>query len=568
MSQDYPSGEPKAASGAVPRVDLSRIRHELRTPINHILGYTEMLLEEGNLPASFVADLQRIHAGGRQLQTLIAEYFDDETFFQARDLHRLYHELRTPVNHIIGYSELLSEHAEEDGFHHQVADLLRIRDAAGHWLSLMEAYLIETPLPSESGAAGPGEVHPSATSAITLLPGVGFQVPKPRTTESTFTDEGAILIIDDDAANRDMLARRLRRYGYTVSAAPDGVQALRLARSQRFDLVLLDMIMPGLDGFQVLARFKSDPVLQEASVLMLSALDEENGIARCIEMGAEDYLAKPFNPVFLRARISACLEKKRLRDQERRAHFALVESQRKLAQELAEAAAYVRSLLPKPMTAPFCLDWRFVPCSQLGGDALDYLWLDDRHFAVAVIDVCGHGLSAAFLSISVLNVLRAQALPNADFCHPASVLAGLNIRFPMDRQNHMYFTIWYGVYCPDAHELVYASGGHPPAVLLTPERSEARQLQTSGPIVGFLPESQFVEASVNVPPGSRFYVFSDGAFELTRPDGRSLQVGDLMAELERPSPGASKLDQVLDWARKSHAGPSLEDDITIVEVAL
>jgi CheY-like chemotaxis protein len=303
-------------------VDLSRIRHELRTPINHILGYTEMLLEEGQLPACFMGDLRRIHAGGRRLQTLIGEYFDEEKFFADRDLHQLYHELRTPVNHIIGYCELLQEQAQEQNLQSPVADLRKIHTAAGDWLALMEAYLIESPVDaSEVAEAGSG-----ATPPLTLTPGLGIQVPSPETARADFSDEGALLIVDDDEKNREMLARRLRRYGYAIMVAPSGIQALQLARSQKFDRVLLDMVMPGLDGFQVLAKFKADPKLSGTPVIMLSALDQENGIARCLEMGAEDYLARPFNPVFLRARIGACLEEKRLRDKQRATREALQRS--------------------------------------------------------------------------------------------------------------------------------------------------------------------------------------------------------------------------------------------------
>src|SRR6185503_6151406 len=154
MSELTPGSGPGEGTAAEPggRLDLSRIRHELRTPINHILGYSEMLLEEENLPSGFFADLRRIHAGGRQLQTLIGEYFDDEKFFQQRDLHRLYHELRTPVNQIIGYTELLQELAEEEGLQAPIADLQKIHDAAGNWLALMEAYLIESTPPVDTPA--------------------------------------------------------------------------------------------------------------------------------------------------------------------------------------------------------------------------------------------------------------------------------------------------------------------------------------------------------------------------------------------------------------------------------
>jgi DNA-binding response OmpR family regulator len=172
----------------------------------------------------------------------------------------------------------------------------------------VEAYLIE---PAMSATSGEQEAAP----ALNL--GLAFKAPQPKSASTFFHDEGALLVVDDDEASREMLARRLRRCGYTVSAVANGVHALNLARRQKFDLVLLDLIMPGLDGIQVLAKLKADPALRAIPVVMLSALDDENGIARCIEMGAEDYLSKPLNPVFLRARIGACLERKRLRDKER-----------------------------------------------------------------------------------------------------------------------------------------------------------------------------------------------------------------------------------------------------------
>ena len=185
-------------------------------------------------------------------------------------------------------------------------------------------------------------------------------------------------MVDDDETSREMLARRLRRSGYVVSALGSGLHALSLARRQKFDLVLLDMIMPGLDGFQVLAKFKADPALRESPIIMLSALDEENGIARCVEMGAEDYLAKPFNPTFLRARIGACLEKKRLRDREKATYEALLKSQKLLAAELAEAAAFVRSLLPAPLSGAVTAEWCFHPSEQATGKCCSLLSADRR----------------------------------------------------------------------------------------------------------------------------------------------------------------------------------------------
>jgi sigma-B regulation protein RsbU (phosphoserine phosphatase) len=547
-------------------VDLSRMRHELRTPINHILGYCEMLMEEARLPAEAAEDLARIHAGGRELQCLIARYFDEDQFFLQRDLHQLYHELRTPVNHIVGYSDLLIEQAEDPATQAAIPDLQKIRDAASNWLALMEAYLIDPILSSQAADAEPGG---APVQPVVLNLGFSFKVPQPRSAGAVFKDEGAILVVDDDETSREMLARRLRRSGYTVSAIANGVQALALARKQKFDLVLLDMIMPGLDGFQVLAKFKADSALREIPIIMLSALDEENGIARSIEMGAEDYLAKPFNPVFLRARIGACLEKKRLRDKENATHQALLSAQKHLAAELAAAAAYVRSQLPAPLTGSVKTDWCFQPSEQLGGDAFGHHWLDSEHLAIYLLDVCGHGVVAALLSVSVMNSLRLQTLPGTDFRQPTAVLAALNRAFRMEEHHNLFFSMWYGVYSASRRELCYASAGHPPALLLAPEsggEGKPQCLSTEAPAVGCFDGARFSSALQPVPPGSRLLVFSDGVFEIFQGADKVGTWQDFLAGFDLPEARNLRAEERFNRALKTRGADKLEDDFSWLEL--
>jgi sigma-B regulation protein RsbU (phosphoserine phosphatase) len=550
----------RSTGTAAANLDLARMRHELRTPINHILGYCEMLLEEKQLPEEHTEDLRRIHAGGKELQALITHHFDSQQFYKERDLHDLYHHLRTPVNHIIGYAELLIEQAEDNGWKEPIPDLRKIRDAADSWLALMEAYLVEPVSAPEEG----GEL----SAGLALNIGFTFKVPEPKSVNDAFRDEGAILVVDDDESSREMLARRLRRCGYTVSAAANGILALSLARRQKFDVMLLDMIMPGLDGFQVLAKLKADPVLRELSVIMLSALDEENGIARCIEMGAEDYLAKPFNPVFLRARLGACLEKKRLRDKERKTYEALVKSQRQLAAELAEASTYVRSMLPAPLTGRVETRWHFQPSAQLGGDAFGYHWLDEERLAIYLVDVCGHGVGAALLSVSALDAIRGQTLPNIDFGQPSEVVVALNKAFQMDRHNHLFFSIWYGVVNVRERFMQYTSGGHPPALLLGPatDMSEPIELRTDALPVGCFERVEFPTGTQSISNGARLLVFSDGVFEILRPDGRTGTLKDFLEEFR--SPEIRNLSPAARFHRAMAATGSgiLEDDFSLLEL--
>jgi sigma-B regulation protein RsbU (phosphoserine phosphatase) len=301
---------------------------------------------------------------------------------------------------------------------------------------------------------------------------------------------------------------------------------------------------------------------------MLSALDEEAGIARCIEMGAEDYLAKPFNPVFLRARVSACMEKKRLADREKATYEELLRSQKKLAGELAEAAAYVRSLLPAPLLGAVKAQWCFQPSAELGGDAFGYHWLDDDDLAIYLLDVCGHGVGAALLSVSVLNSLRTQTLRGTDFRQPDWVLAALNRTFRSESQNHLFFSIWYGVYRLSTRQLSYASGGHPPAILLTDERGATAvpvPLRTEAPAVGCMETAHYSTAVHLIPPGARLLLFSDGAFEIFQGRERAGTWTEFFQSFRESAVQNLTPGERFVRALQIRGADSLEDDFSFVE---
>ena len=203
------------------------------------------------------------------------------------------HELRSPLNQIIGYSELLGEQAEEDGQKGYVLDLGRIVTAAKDLLALLNSGAPPKPAPPSDGVKHVVQAAPSITTPSAL-----------------------VLVVDDNVMNCDVLKRRLERLGHRVDVAINGIAALEELALRPFDLVLLDIMMPEMDGYEVLRQMKANQALSSIPVIMISALDDEEGIARCIEMGAEDYLAKPFNPVLLKARIGASLAKKAIHDRE------------------------------------------------------------------------------------------------------------------------------------------------------------------------------------------------------------------------------------------------------------
>jgi class 3 adenylate cyclase/CheY-like chemotaxis protein len=309
------------------------LKHELRTPLNHIIGYCEMLMEEtpDHAREAWLPDLERIHAAGKRLLAVINDLFDPAKADALRhDPRRLDHELRTPLNQIIGYSEMLQEDAREQKLETFLADLDRIHAAAHRLLQLVVEHFVPLegvaaqPMVIASGDATTFLLRTSAARARERAAAVQAMTPGPT---------GSLLVVDDDEANRSMLARRLVRLGHRVALAENGRAALQQIRSAPFDLLLLDIQMPELNGYEVLEQLKADPSLRALPVIVLSASSETDRVAHCIEMGAEDYLPKPFDPVLLQARISACLEKKRLRDREA-AYLRQIEEEKRRSDEL------------------------------------------------------------------------------------------------------------------------------------------------------------------------------------------------------------------------------------------
>jgi signal transduction histidine kinase len=248
----------------------------------------------------------------------------------------LLHDLRTPLNQIIGYSEMLCEEAgpECEGL---TADLGKIRDAGHRILTLIEENFTSV---AQRDASASARRHPENVPAYPSAP-----APAPVVTP------GTLLVVDDQSTNRDVLSRRLKHQGHTVVTANNGSDALEAMRERPFDLVLLDIMMPDMDGYEVLRRIKSDASLQHIPVVMISAIDELQSVVRCIAAGAEDYLGKPFDPTLLRARIGACLEKKRSRDRETLLYDELQKNYKRL-EEAEKLRDDLRNMIVHDLRSP------------------------------------------------------------------------------------------------------------------------------------------------------------------------------------------------------------------------
>jgi phosphoserine phosphatase RsbU/P len=250
----------------------------------------------------------------------------------------------------------------------------------------------------------------------------------------------------------------------------------------------------------------------------------------------------------------------------------LLRTHNRLQQELRDAERYVLAVLPPPVAEPFAVEWLFVPSTELGGDSFGYQWIDDEHFALYLLDVCGHGVGSALLSIAVTNTLRSGALPNTDFRMPEAVLSSLNQAFQTENQNGLYFTIWYGVYHHTTGRLRYASAGHPPPILVSgarEQRGEAKSLSAVGCPVGFLPDASYEREECTVAGPARLFLFSDGAYEIMRPDGTFLEFEAFEEVLTRAVPeGASELEELLHFAQDVNGSEDLGDDFSIIKMTI
>lgn len=368
-----------------------------------------------------------------------------------------------------------------------------------------------------------------------------------------------ILIIDDDPVTRLMLRRNLKRQGYAVDLAPNGQEGFRTAQTTHPALIICDWNMPVWDGLEVCRRLKADPQLSTSFFILLTARGDVSDRVVGLDTGADEFLAKPIEMTELKARVRAGLRLYQL-NQDLQTQTQLLEA------ELAEAAAYVRSLLPPPLTSPVAIESIYVPSRQLGGDCFNYYWITPDALVFYLLDVSGHGVGAALLSISVLHWLRSRTV---DVEPPHKVLQALNQAFQMSHQDQKYFTIWYGVYHPSTQELVYASAGHPPAVLLSGHSAESIQplrLKTPGLPIGMFPDLEYGSDHCPIAANSTLYLFSDGIYDFPSANDRPWGLDAFIQLLQTQTHTDTNLTNLLTQTQHRCAQQTFEDDLSLVHI--
>ena len=372
-----------------------------------------------------------------------------------------------------------------------------------------------------------------------------------------------VLLVDDQLIVGESVKRMLaddEKYEYHFCQEP--AKAVQTAAELEPDIILQDLVMPEVNGLMLVKFYRGHPKLKDVPVIILTSKADAETKKEMFEKGATDYLVKMPDQIELLARIDMHVDNYRVL-QDRNRTFDALQS------ELDKAGKYCMSLLPDLIDDnKVSVDWKFIPSEQLGGDSFGYHWIDDENFAMYLLDVCGHGVGAALMSVSALNVLRTETLPDTDFKDPISVLTAMNKSFQMPDHNDMYFTMWYGVFNTKTRKISYGSAGHPPSLLINPDGS-VDQLMNENFIIGGIPVFPYTSTEVDVKPGAKLFIYSDGTYEIIKPDGTLWEMEefiDFVANAARE--GDQEIDDLYEYIKKLGGKDILDDDFSMVRVEL
>jgi len=386
-----------------------------------------------------------------------------------------------------------------------------------------------------------------------------------------------VLVVDDEPVNRTLLRAILRKDGCEVLEADGGERALALAGAVVPDLVLLDIMMPTVDGYRVCARLKADARTAHVPVVFLSALSDVEDKLRGFELGAADFVTKPFDRSEVVARVRNLLALQRLTRTLAARNEELVAKQRSLDEDLEAAAQIQASLLPStpPADPRFALGWRFLPCDRVGGDLVNVVRLDEHRYGLFVFDVSGHGVPAAMVAVSVARSLTPGAgtalEPGAGLgagdgavVPPADVLRRLDREYPIERFGR-FFTICYAVLDARTGEVAYGNAGHPWPIVVR-RSGRVAMLDLAGTIIGLDGELPHETGAVVLEPGDRLFLYSDGVTEREGPGAGPFGAGRL-TDVLRAAAGSSvdeACEAVVAALARWAGGAAPSDDVTIL----
>ena len=389
----------------------------------------------------------------------------------------------------------------------------------------------------------------------------------------------SILIVDDNPTNLQLLFHTLSGRGHRVLVADSGAAALKVAARAAPVLILLDIMMPGMDGFEVCRRLKADPDTSQSSVIFLSALSKTEDKVKGLEVGAVDYITKPFEPTEVLARVDAHLTIQRLRHSLEARNHELHSANERMHADMIAAARVQRAMLPDAAPDNDGLDaaWAWRPSDELAGDSLNVFAFDERFIGVYVLDVSGHGVPAALLSVTVsrslsphsdrFSLVTETAADGNGFSivDPVEVANRLNKVYPMDPEARLFFTIIYGIFDTVSGQFRYVAAGHP-GPLVVRRSGEVEMHQATGIPIGVLEQAPYDEGLLTLQPGDRLFAYTDGIYEERDAGQQEYGMQRLCETLAaaRDASLAVAIDGLIDSVGDWHGDQHFRDDVTLL----
>lgn len=397
------------------------------------------------------------------------------------------------------------------------------------------------------------------------------EINQPDAIEGQLAKGIVVLLVDDQAIIGEAVRRMLAPHeDITFHYCQNPREALARAAEVGATVILQDLVMPDISGLDLVPLYREQEATADVPLIVLSTKEEATTKAQAFALGANDYLVKLPDQVELVARIRYHSKGYISLLQRNAAYAMLARSKQQLAEQMEAGAKYMLSLLPAPVDAPIQVAWRYIPSADLGGDTFGYHWIDDDHFAIYLIDVTGHGLDSALLSVSIMNVLRSRSLANTDFRKPSEVMLALNDSFRMENYGDKLFTMWYGVFHPTTRTLCWSGGGHPEALLYEGASTTPISLESQGPMMGMMDWPEFETGQRQVESPARLYVYSDGVHEIQRITGGEWPFEEYVAFLSSlpDDKQGGVMDRLLEHGRMLRGSDQLSDDFSIIEARL
>lgn len=393
-------------------------------------------------------------------------------------------------------------------------------------------------------------------------------------------DPARIMIVDDLPLNLKVLSSILEGRGYSVLAFNSGVTALLAARDDPPDLILLDIEMPGMNGFAVCKQLRMSAILEHIPVIFISAHHEPSDIVTAFAVGGVDYITKPFQVDELNARVETHLKLRRLQTQLEEANAQLAAVNRRMSRDLQAASIIQRTFVlhEKPKVSTIDFAWAYEPCDELGGDGLNIIPFADDEFGLYVLDVSGHGVAPALLSVAMSRILLSGSqtirptfssdirIPETQSLPPAEVAARLHQFFPFDEASHQFTTMVYGVLAAGTGEFRYILAGHPSPIRLSTTAAPIF-VETSGFPIG-LGDGVYQEHTLQLLKNDRLYLYSDAVLETINQYGEPFGKARLLDVIARcrPIPLQESIDVLLKEVIEWNGSPILRDDASVLAV--